>query len=138
MKNYRLLDHTADIGIEVCGKSRKDLFTNAVIAMFDLMSILKKVDGIEEKQITIEGADIEDLMINFLREILYLFNGEGWLLKRCKVVKLTARHLDARLWGEPYNSQKHTIKTELKAVTYHQLGIKKTKNGWRAEVIFDV
>jgi SHS2 domain-containing protein len=138
MKNYKLLDHTADIGIAVYGKNRKDLFGNAAIAMFDLMSILKKVDGIEEQQITIEGADIEDLLINFLREILYLFNGKGWILKNCKIVKLTSRWLDAQLWGEPYNPQKHKIKTELKAVTYHHLGIKKTTQGWQAEVVFDV
>jgi SHS2 domain-containing protein len=138
MVKYRLIDHTADIRIQVLGGSRKDLFANAAMAMFDLLTILKTVDGIEEKRITVEGADIEDLLINFLREILYLFNGESWLLKRCKVVKLTSKCLDAQLWGEPYNLQKHTIKTELKAVTYHQLGIKKNTKGWQAEVVFDV
>jgi SHS2 domain-containing protein len=138
MQKYKILDHTADIGIEVQGKTRKELFANSAMAMSDLMTILKTVEEIEEKRIDIEGADCEDLMINFLREILYLFNGKGWLLKKCKVVKLTSTQIEAQLRGELYNSRKHTIKTELKAVTYHQVGIRKSNKGWQAEVIFDV
>jgi Uncharacterized conserved protein len=138
MKKYKLLDHTADIGIEVLGKTKKELFGNAVEAMFDLIVDLTGVNDVNEKVVTAKGADAEDLLVNFLREALYLFNGKRWLIKKCKLLELTARHVVAQLHGEPYNSQKHQLKTEIKAVTYHGLSVKKTAQGWKAKVIFDV
>jgi SHS2 domain-containing protein len=110
MKTYKVLDHTADIGIEVWGKTKKELFGNAVEAMFDLIVDLTGVNDVNEKVVTAKGADAEDLLVNFLREALYLFNGKRWLIKKCKLLELTARHVVAQLHGEPYNSQKHQLK----------------------------
>ena len=148
MEKYKLLDHTADIRVEVWGKTRKDLFGNAVAAMFDVMvdwpsedKRLFSVDEIkqlEEKRIKITGNDLEDTLINFLRETLYLFDGKCWLIKSCEPLKLTRRSIVARLKGEPYNRQKTPLKTEIKAVTYHALIINKSNKSWQAKVVFDV
>lgn len=138
MKNYKIFDHTADIGIEVWGKTKKELFTNAVQAMFDLMVDIQCINTIEEKIVKIAGADMEDLLVNFLREVLYLFNGKKWLVKKCKLLELRAGHVVAQLQGESYNSQKHQLKKEIKAVTYHGLSVEKKVRGWKAKVIFDV
>jgi SHS2 domain-containing protein len=93
---------------------------------------------VKEKALTVEGSDPADLLINFLREILYLFNGEALIVGECEITKCGNKALDARLLLEPYNKKKHVMKTEIKAVTYHGLAVKKTKKGWRARVIFDV
>lgn len=141
MEKYKLLDHTADIRVEVWGKTRKDLFGNAVAAMFDVMvdwQSANKLKPLEEKRIKITGNDLEDTLINFLRETLYLFNGKGWLIKSCEPLKLTRRSIVARLKGEPYNRQKTPLKTEIKAVTYHALIINKSNKSWQAKVVFDV
>ena len=141
MKNYKLLDHTADIRVEVWGKTRKDLFGNAVAAMFDVMVDFpneEKIKPLEEKTVKITGNDLEDTLINFLREALYLFNGKGWLIKSCEPLELTGRSFVVRLQGAPYNRQKNPLKTEIKAVTYHGLIISKSKKGWQAKVVFDV
>ena len=148
MEKYKLLDHTADIRVEVWGKTRKELFGNAVTAMFDVMvdwpsedKRLFSVDEIkplEEKTIKITGNDLEDTLINFLRETLYLFNGKCWLIKSCEPLKLTRRSIVARLKGKPYNRQKTPLKTEIKAVTYHALIINKSNRSWQAKVVFDV
>jgi SHS2 domain-containing protein len=138
MRNYKLLNHTADIGIEVWGKTKKELFANAVYSLFDLMVDTQSIDKTQEKTITIGGVDITDLLINFLREALYLFNGKRWLVKKCKLLELTTGHVVAQLQGEPYNSQKHQLRKEIKAVTYHNLRVNKTTQGWKAKVIFDV
>jgi len=90
-----------------------------------------------QKIITMDGADVEDLLINFLREILYLFNGTGWVVEHCKIMECGNKRLKAHLMGEPYN-KKHSIKSEIKAVTYSGLSVEKQKSGWRARVIFDV
>lgn len=138
MKKYKILDHTADIGIEVWGKTKKELFENAVEAMFDLIGDLTGINNVNEKVVTIKGADTEDLLVNFLREALYLFNGKRWIVKKCKLLELTAKLVVAQLQGESYNSKKHQLKKEIKAVTYHGLSVKKTAQGWKAKVIFDV
>jgi SHS2 domain-containing protein len=144
MKKYILFDHTADIGCEIFGKTGKELFVNSVAALFDLMLVRKGcpekggTPALEKKSLAIEGNDSEDLLINFLREALYLYNGEKWVVTGCEPVELTPKHIVAQLSGEPYNPQKHKIKTEIKAVTYHGLSVKRTKTGWKARVIFDV
>ena len=138
MKTYKLLDHTADIGIEFWGKTKKELFENAVEAMFDLIVDLTGINNVNVKVVTAKGADAEDLLVNFLREALYLFNGKKWIIKQCKLLEMTARHVVAQLQGEPYDSDKHQLKTEIKAVTYHGLSIEKKAQGWKAKVIFDV
>ena len=138
MDKYKILDHTADIGIEVWGKTKKALFENAVEAMFDLIVDLTGINKVNEKVVTVKGADAEDLLINFLREALYLFNGKRWLIKKCNLLELSDMQIVAQLWGEPYNSHKHQLRKEIKAVTYHGLSVKKTAQGWKAKVIFDV
>jgi Uncharacterized conserved protein len=148
MRKYKTFDHTADIGIEIRGKTRKELFGNAVAAMFDVMVdwpsedkrlfSVEEIKPLEEKRIKITGNDLEDTLINFLREALYLFNGQGWLIKSCEPLKLTKRSIIARLKGEPYNRQKNPLKTEIKAVTYHGLIINKSKKCWQAKVVLDV
>ena len=141
MKKYKFLDHTADIRVEVWGKTRKELFGNAVAAMFDVMvdwQSASKIKPLEEKTVKITGNDLEDTLINFLREALYLFNGKGWLIKSCEPLELTGRSIVARLHGEPYNRQKNPLKTEIKAVTYQGLIVNKSKKCWQAKVVFDV
>jgi SHS2 domain-containing protein len=145
MPNYKFFEHTADIGIEISGRTRKELFANAASALFDVLienndsksKTAKRVQG-RQKIVTVEGADVEDLFINFLRELLYLFNGEKFITVRCEIIRFSNKELQARLTGEAFNDKKHLIKAEIKAVTYSGLSVEKQKSGWRARVIFDV
>ena len=139
MSNYKLFDHTADIGVEVIGRTRKELFINAAEALFDVMLENKAVREAakQQKKISVEGADVSDLLINFLRELLYLFNGEKFITVRCEIMKFANKELQARLTGESFNNKKHVIKNEIKAVTYSGLTIERVKADWRARIIFD-
>ena len=140
MSNYTFFDHTADIGIEVTGRTRKALFGNAAQTLFDVMIESKtgEVAKKQQKKIAVEGTDVADLLINFLRELLYLFNGEKFITGGCEIIKFTNQELQAWLTGESFDSKKHLIKTEIKAVTYSGLTVEKEKAGWRARIIFDV
>jgi SHS2 domain-containing protein len=147
MPNYKFFDHTADIGVEIFGRTKKELFANAAGALFDILiqviddNIKKSPETkVRQKIRTVDGADVEDLLINFLRELLYAFNGTGWVVDHCEIVECSNKKLVAHLWVEPYNKKKHLLKTEIKAVTYSSRGlsIKKLKLGWKARVIFDV
>src|SRR4030043_1959111 len=114
MKNYKILDHTADIGIEVCGKTKKEALANTVEAMFDLIADSENISVVQEKHITIGGADTADMLINLLREALYVFHADAWLCKKCEILELTTKKITARLSGEAYDAGKHQLKMEIK------------------------
>jgi SHS2 domain-containing protein len=138
MKPYHTFDHTADLGLVITGSSEEALFANAAYAVFDIITDLARVDARETRRIAAEGDGREDLLINFLREVLYLYNGKRWLLKELRIVRISEKGLEAEARGEPLDAQKHEICKEIKAVTYHQAQIHETPDGWTARVIFDV
>ncbi len=136
--SWRLLDHTADLGIEVEGSSLEELFSRAAEAICELMVDPETVETTIRRELAVEGADLADLWVNFLREALYLWGGESLLMKRAAIKKLTDTSLEATLCGEPYNSRRHELIMEIKAVTYHQAEVIRTPDGWKGRVIFDV
>jgi SHS2 domain-containing protein len=138
MHRYKLFDHTADLGVEVYGKTANELFTNAAFAVFDILTDLKHVSPIAQRKIVVNGDGWGDLLVNYLREILYMYNGEGFLLNEFSVLDINPRHLEGNVAGEPFDPAKHTINMEIKAVTYHQAVVKQTQGMWMARVIFDV
>lgn len=138
MKRYKVFDHTADLGLEIYGKDEKELFSNAAFAIFDLTVDFHNVNASEVRSIAVSGSDREDLFVNYLREILYMLNGQGLLLKEFSILEISTRHLVGEVRGEAFNPERHRIKTEIKAVTYHQVEVGKNKSGWKARVIFDV
>jgi SHS2 domain-containing protein len=138
MDRYRVFDHTADLGLEIYGKTVEELFTNAAFAVFDRITDLKSVRTVVERKIVVEGEDWEDLLVNYLREVLYLFNGEGILLKEYSITEIDPHHLKGIVSGEHFDSSKHRIHKEIKAVTYHQVAVRETPDGWTGRVICDV
>ena len=135
---YKLFDHTADLGVEVAGSSLEGIYSNAAEALFGILSDLSAVETKETLLRKIEGLDHEDLLINFLRELLNLWNRDHFLVKSCEVLEINPHNLTARLSGEFYNPLIHRIKREIKAVTYHQVLLVHTKRGWQGKFVFDV
>jgi SHS2 domain-containing protein len=97
MNRYRVFDHTADLGIEVYGATVEELFTNAAFAVFDMLTDLDCVQAINKRSITVEGEGWEDLLVNYLREVLYLFNGKGFLLKEFSIMEIEPHHLKGKV-----------------------------------------
>ena len=135
---YRIIDHTADLGIHVYGADPKELFTNAAYALFDLLTDLKILKAAHTKKITMTGEDWTDLMMNWLRELLYFWAGRERLVKQTEILTLSKTKLIALLNYDTYDPNRHLIKEEIKAVTYHQLEVKSGSSGWEARIIFDV
>ncbi len=138
MRRFEVLDHTADIGVIVYGKDLKALFENAAEAFFHLIADLRTVRSKIKKRIEINGESLERLLVDFLSELLYLHDVENLLFKKCRVDSVGEEGLRARVKGEVFQEGVHVIKTEVKAVTYHQIQVKKEEKGWRAQVIFDL
>ncbi len=139
MISYELIDHTADIGIKVRGKSLKDLFVNAATAMFEIM--MEKRKGIRAKgekkvRVNITAVSLEEIFVRWLSELLSLSDWKDTFFTKFKIVELSDKALSAVVQGYPrkyFESQR-----EIKAATYHDLKIVKEKNGYCASVIFDV
>ncbi len=138
MIKYILIDHTADIGIDVFGGSLQELFTNAAFALFDIITDLSKVEGTVEYKINISGIDKEQLLVNWLSELLYLHDVKNLLFKDFCITDIKDNQLNASIRGEVFREDKHVIKTEIKAVTHHCLSIVQEDHQWKARVIFDI
>lgn len=136
--SYRLIDHTADVGIQVFGSNLADLFEKAGLAMFDVICEFKDEKVDETVQLSVDGDDLADLMVNWLRELLYLWNGKEQLVKTIAVRFLTETAIGAAIGVEAFMPEQHRIQHEIKAVTYHQIQVEPTPNGYAATVIFDI
>jgi len=135
---YRIFEHTADLGVEIYGTDERDLFQNAALSLSDIMTDRRRVRVREKREIVVEGGDREEVLVNFLREILYLYNGEDWLLKECVISEMGGGHLRAAVTGEPFAHDRHTMDIEIKAVTYHRAQIHRDTKGWTGRIICDV
>ena len=135
---YELIDHTADLGIRVYGSDQADLFANAALAMFDCLTDLDILEGAREAAIRMTGDDRADLMINWLRELLYLWAGKEMLVKTVAIDSISEKALSASVTADRFDPSVHIIKNEIKAVTYHQIQVTCGPQGWEARVIFDV
>jgi len=135
---FRVLEHTADIGFEAFGRTHEEVFRNAGCALMDLMVDLDTVAPTEEKQIEVEGSDAPSLLVNWLSEILYLFDAEKRLFADFEIASLSDRALVARARGAKFDPARHRIKLLVKAITYHQLVLEETAEGWRAQVYVDI
>ncbi len=136
-ETYSLLDHTADLKIRVFGKDLAGLFENAGLALFDLMIETDSL-ATDERTIRVSGDDPADLLVNFLRELLFLWTGEEKVVTMIIVTTLSEAAVVARVTIDPYSPERHHVIREIKAVTYHQIEVRPTKKGWQATVVLDI
>jgi SHS2 domain-containing protein len=137
-KTYKTFDHTADLGIEAYGTDQRELFVNAGRALFDLITDLDKIETKTSLSLNLEAVDREDLLVSWLRELLYFHQSEGYLLNDFVLHDLEEQSLRATVKGEIYEANRHELLREIKAVTYHQLKITQEKKRWVARIVFDI
>lgn len=144
MKTYEIIEHTADLGIRVYGRDLNTLFLNAAQAMFEIMVEAVKKESMFHKQgrkkflVHKQGSNIEEVLVAWLSELLYLFATEGLIMERADLQKVDTNSVQAEILGRIFSPDFYRIKTEIKAVTYHELEVKATGHGYEAQVIFDV
>lgn len=140
---YREIDHTGDIGIEAEAADEASLYECCAGALFDILVGDARIEARESRTIALEASDAEQLVVRWLRELLYLHTVERWIFRWFDVSLEpgdgSLHRLEATARGEKIDPDRHPIRTELKAVTYHQISIRRDPDGvWRARVIFDV
>jgi len=136
--SYEIIDHTADLGIVVKGIDVQEVFIRAAHAMIDLMVNADIREKGTRRKLLVEGEDLPDLMVRWLSEILYLFNGERILVSAIEISSISPIRLRSALTAVSLKKCHYEILREIKAVTYHQIGVKETPDGWEARIIFDI
>ncbi len=135
---YEIIDHTADLGIIVKGPDVKSLFIRAAQAMTDLMVRGDISDKTATRDVLVKGEDFPDLMVRWLGEILYLFEGENFIVHSIQIKSISPIQLKSILSLTGFEPEYHEVLREIKAVTYHQISVDKANDGWEARVIFDI
>ena len=135
---YQIIDHTADLGIIVEGTDEENLFIRAAYAMMDLMVKGNFSRKTVIKDVSLQGEDFPDLMVKWLGEILYLFEGDKLIVNSIEIKSISPIKLESMLTLTSFEPEHHQVKREIKAVTYHQISVDKTEDGWQARVIFDI
>ena len=158
---YEILEHTADVGIKAYGQTLPELFVNAARGMIALaleppvvpvLLVPSAVEGSvvegsdaepqevrpsECRQLSAHGEDLEELLVHFLSEILYAVDAEGWQFSEFRIQALEPTAIEAEGWGEQAEQSAHR-RVAVKAVTYHQVSVLQTAEGWEAVVYFDI
>lgn len=138
MQSFRILEHTADVGFEAFGTTRQEVFASAARALIYLIVELETIDLRAAVSIQVAGTGPESVLVNWLSELLYLHDAEGWLFREFEIQTLEDNSLSAVARGEKFQRSRHRAKVLVKAITYHQLVVEKIPRGWRAQVYVDI
>jgi SHS2 domain-containing protein len=135
---YRYLEHTADAGLTATGGTLAELFASAAEGLAALLCDTATVQPRESVEITASAPDVETLIVAWLSEINYRFEVEHFAFRSFDVHEISHTKVVATGLGERIDPARHVIGAQVKAVTYHQLKVKRTPGGWSARVIVDI
>jgi len=136
MKQYELIEHTADVGVKAYGKTIAEAFEHAAKGMFDIITDESMIDPVGQYDIQLEAPDLEQLLVDWLSKLLFLNDAQDLVFGKFQVT-LTGNQLSASVFGEKYDIKKHGMGVEIKAVTYHMLQVQE-KNPIFVQVLFDI
>ncbi len=135
---YEFFEHTADLGLRIRANKLETLFEEAARALFSAIVVnFDQVREVDTARFAIEADRTDDLLRDWLAELLYVFHTEHRLFAAFEV-HLDGNRLEATARGEPIDPARHEIDAEIKAVTYHGLKVEREGKGWLAEVIVDL
>jgi len=142
---YTIVDHTADIGIKVWGKTLQALFIEAAR---DMVSLIVNIDSIrlkEQEFVHIQAERLDELLIQWLREIVFLMDQKRLVFKQFQIEmdnlsesNVTSYFIKCLLGGESLDFNRHEICREIKAITRHDFYLRKKGPWWETNILFDV
>jgi len=137
-RTFTVIAHTADVAVEVYGRDIRELFINAAHALNAILFDSFHPDGDTLREVTLDSADDDTLLVDWLNELIYLFDAERLAFARFDIVTHSPGRLVVRCGGRVIDDTCHAQVREVKAATYHGVHIDATGNGLTATVIFDV
>ena len=141
IKSYEFLKHTADAKFRAYGKDLEEAFANAAYATIDIITDHKKVKAKVKKQFEIESEDQKALLYDFLEKIVVLVDTDNFLISKVEEVKIKqvdeGFELSAKFSGDNV-IENYEIKTTIKAATYQEMEIEKTKDKVMLQAVLDI
>lgn len=133
---FEYLDHTADVIIHAWGTSLREAFVNAGKGLFGYMTDTSKVEPRESRTIEATGSDLENLLFHFMDELLFLYGSEYFVVRELHITRLDEKAcaLVCDATGEPFDRDRHSQGTEVKAITMHEMKIWRKENSTAADI----
>lgn len=135
---YKIIDHTADIAVELVATDRPGIFIRGALAMFDLMYGLDSIAQKERRLVTARGDTPEELLVAWLNEVLYVHAVDRFMFSGFTGAEISEGSFSATGLGERFDPKVHKGEMEIKAATYHGLRLVPRGRKWTARIIFDV
>lgn len=135
---FEILEHTADIGFRAWAADAGGLFVASARALFEIAADMHDVRPAESREIVVEGEDYESLLVNWLSELVSLFDAGLFAPCAYEVEEIGPTRFLCRCPGEPRNPARHPWRLIVKAVTYHQLAVAQRNGRWEARVFLDI
>ncbi len=135
---YTVFPHTADIGLRVQSRTLKGLFTVSAQGMSSILFDTQKIRPLKKVKLTVRSDSAESLLVDWLQEILYHITVKHLALAKFRVESLSGTTLKGCAYGEPLSPSGPRLLKEIKAVTYHNLKVKKSRGLYRVALILDI
>ena len=138
---YSFIDHTADVAADLTGGTPAELFSSAAQAMTDTITDLSAVRPVVTQAVTLDAGSLEDLLVDWLNELLYRFEVQNVLVSDASVTlrEQDGRwYLDGAIAGERFDPAKHPSRVLVKSATYHGLNITHEHGTWKTRIVFDI
>jgi len=139
---FEILDISGDVGIRAYGHSCEEVFVNAGIGMYSLITDIEKIDERQAIDMEAKGDSLEGLLVSYLNELIFQFDTYGFIGKRIEIMSLEfgvmSYGLKASVYGEEFDPDRHERRLLVKAATYHNIRVEKINDKWEIEVVFDI
>jgi SHS2 domain-containing protein len=137
-EGFSLIEHPADVGIEAWGPTLASAFEQSALGLMSLMFDPATVLPDRSREVRVTAADQEQLLVRWLSELLFLVDGEGFLPATCTIITLDPHHLLAVCRGDDLGLVNYFPRSEVKAITYHQLAVHSGPGGASVRVFLDI
>lgn len=138
MKNFEFFDHTSDVGVKAFGDTLDQAFENSALAVFELMTDTSRVKGERKFEVDIEGLDMENLLYRWIESLLAEYDYSLTLFSKFQVkIYPDDFKLHGIAYGERFDPKVHERRTVVKAMTYHELEIKRNEH-WTITFVVDI
>jgi SHS2 domain-containing protein len=136
MRDFQVLEHTADVGIRASGASLEETFEAATEGLASILGAWRPSTGVS-RRIDIEPADLGAQLVDWLSEVIYLQDSLDAVIAGVQVDRVSKNGTTGTI--ELASRGDETLEgTAVKAITYHQLRVEQRGDRWTAEVYVDV
>ncbi len=137
-RHVETFDHTADVGLDARADTFGELLQALAEGMVDVAIDRETVEPVSKRAVAVESEDREALVVDFLSEVLSAVEVDRFLPREFRILQADETGVRAELLGEPLDRERHEVRTEIKAVTYHQLRVSRDGDRWTGRVILDL